>query len=173
MDLGQSFNGKVPWTGQHEERKGQVERSSSPHCSITVVSKLHRASLLVHEPAKRAVLPRRSNSQLPLNRLRRLLPQHPRNLSPHAARELLPVLSIKVAPLAPAKHGELLAPPALRPDLRPRDDMIVHVRHDLRGGGAVVLHDVPVVHARGPAQRRGQHTQVVTQLAGLVGRGPR
>ncbi|KUI54511.1 hypothetical protein VP1G_10661 [Cytospora mali] len=97
------------------------------------------------------------------------IPQDPNNLPPNPLRQPLPILRIKIRPLAPPKHGKLFAPPPLGPDLRPRYHMEVHVRDDLGGRGAVVLHDVPVLHAGGPAQRRGQHAQVVSQLAGLAG----
>ena len=75
----------------------------------------------------------------PLN----LPPQHP----PHLPRHPRPLLIIQIIPLPPPKHSPT---PALdlRLGRRPRDDVEMHVRDDLRRARAVVLHDVVVGYAR-------------------------
>ena len=49
--------------------------------------------------------------------------------------------------------------------------MIVYMRDDLSRGGAIVLHHVPVVHARRATQRPGEDAHGGAQAAGLGGRG--
>lgn len=49
--------------------------------------------------------------------------------------------------------------------------MVVHMRHDLGGSSAIVLHNVPVADTRGTGQRRREKTDVGTEVAGFGWRG--
>lgn len=80
-----------------------------------------------------------------------LLPLHPFQFllqrffhSRHQLRRL-PILEF--APLALPKHGETPIP-RLAIQVRPRHQMVMHMRHHLARRGPVVLHDVPVPDAR-------------------------
>lgn len=48
--------------------------------------------------------------------------------------------------------------------------MVMHMRDDLRRGRAVILHNVPVVDARGARNRLGQHADLLAQRGGLLRR---
>lgn len=96
--------------------------------------------------------------------------QHPRHLGPYPRRQSRGLIVVQLSALAPPKHGEALAHPAAGANLRARNDVVVHMGHDLGGGGAVVLHHVPVVHARGGGERGREHAHVVAQGARLAAR---
>lgn len=80
---------------------------------------------------------------------------------------MLRLVLVQFLPLPPPKHGEALAIPPTGTNLGPRDQMVVHMRYDLRRRRAVVLHHVPVGDARGAHQRRGQQADVAAQVARL------
>lgn len=96
--------------------------------------------------------------------------QHPRHLGPYPRRQSRGLVVVQLGALPPPKHGKALAHPAAGANLRARNDVVVHMGHDLGGGGAVVLHHVPVVHARGGGERGRQHAHVVAQGARLAAR---
>lgn len=84
--------------------------------------------------------------------------------------ELLSLIIIQLLSPALAKHGKALTDLAPGPDVRAGDQMVMGVRHHLGGGGAIVLNDIPVLHASCSDQGFGEYPDGSTQFLGLTRR---
>ena len=81
-----------------------------------------------------------------------------------AASKLKGLVFIQVSPLPSAEHCEFLAPSSLLADLGSRDDVKVGVGDYLRRGCPVVLHHIPIAHARGASQCCREDAQPIPKL---------